>query len=346
MSERVRVLIVDDSPFYRKRIRCALRESARIEVVGEAGNGEEALQLTRTLAPDLVTMDVAMPVMDGIEAVARIMKEHPTPVIMFSALTREGARATLDALDAGAVDFLPKVNAREQQGSAAAILRERVLEVVANAYPNGRAGANHPLPEASSRHHRHAPASARLLVIGASTGGPVAVQKLLAELPADLPVPVLVGIHMPGSFTPTYAERLNSLSALKVREAQDGSLLLPGEVLVAPGGLATHVVSKGHQLAVAVDHGSEADLYHPSVDELFESTARTVGADGLGIVLTGMGADGADGAAALKRAGGRIWAQDKRSSVVYGMPRAVTEAGLAERVLSLQQIVPSLLEEL
>lgn len=346
MSERVRVLIVDDSAFYRKRIRSALKESTRIEVVGEAGNGEEALQLTRSLSPDLVTMDVAMPVMDGIEAVGRIMKEHPTPVIMFSALTREGARATLDALEAGAVDFLPKVNSSEQQGSAAATLRERVLEVVANARPNGRSVAPRPIPEVRPRREKVTHDGLRLLVIGASTGGPVAVQKLLAELPADLPVPVLVGIHMPGSFTPTYAERLNSLTALKVSEAQDGSLLVPGEVLVAPGGLATRVVKKGRQLAVAVDKGSEADLYHPSVDVLLESSARMVGTSGLGIVLTGMGADGADGAAALKRVGGRVWAQDKGSSVVYGMPRAVAEAGLAEMVLPLDQMVPTLLEEL
>jgi len=346
MSERVRVLIVDDSSFYRKRIRSALKESYRIEVVGEAGNGEEALQLTRRLSPDLVTMDVAMPVMDGIEAVGRIMQECPTPVIMFSALTREGARATLDALEAGAVDFLPKVTSSEQQGSAAAILRERVLEVVANARPARRSIPAQPkaatLPQRKKIRHE----GLRLLIIGASTGGPVAVQKLLAELPADLPVPVLVGIHMPGSFTPTYAERLNSLTPLTVREAQDGSLLVPGEVLVAPGGLATRVVTKGRQLAVAIDQGSEADLYHPSVDVLLESSAETVGAGGLGIVLTGMGADGADGAAALKRVGGRVWAQDKASSVVYGMPRAVAEAGLAEMVLPLDQMVPTLLEEI
>lgn len=346
MSQRVRVLIVDDSSFYRKRIRCALKESPDIEVVGEADNGEEGLQLTRRLSPDLVTMDVAMPVMDGIQAVSRIMKEHPTPVIMFSALTREGARSTLKALEAGAVDFLPKVNSGEPQGSAAAILRERVLEVVANAHSAGRAITAPPAREVYPRGEKARRQGLRLLVIGASTGGPVAVQQLLAELPADLPVPVLVGIHMPGSFTPTYAERLNSLTALTVREAQDGSPLVPGEVLVAPGGLMTRVVTKGRQLAVAVDQGSAVDLYHPSVDVLLESCARTVGADGLGIVLTGMGADGAKGAAALKDVGGRVWAQDKESSVVYGMPRAVAEGGLAGMVLPLDQMATTLLEEI
>ncbi len=350
MAERVRVLIVDDSSFYRKRIIAALSQSPEIEIIGEGANGEEALRLTKALTPDLVTMDIAMPIMDGIEAVGRIMAERPTPILMFSALTREGARATLAALDAGAVDFVPKIGSGDQQSSAEA-LRQRVLEVAASS--TGRSGSHarpapadiEPVRPAEPRVKRKARQGLQLVVIGASTGGPVAVQKVLAGLRSDFPLPVLVGIHMPAAFTATYAERLNAATPLPVSEAQDGSVLRPGEVLIAPGGQETRVISRRGQLMVSVGPGQEGDLYRPSIDTLLASTAESIPDGALGIVMTGMGADGARGAAALRRAGGRVWAQDQASCVVYGMPRAVADAGLAENVLALEQIAPSLLEE-
>jgi len=350
MSERVRVLIVDDSSFYRKRIIAALSQSPSIEVIGEGTNGEEALRLTKALSPDLVTMDIAMPVMDGIEAVGRIMAEQPTPILMFSALTREGARATLAALEAGAVDFVPKIGSGDQQSSAEA-LRQRVLEVAASATGKRSAqpvAANTTVetaPPVPRQKQARARQGLQLVVIGASTGGPVAVQKILVGLGSRFPLPILVGIHMPSAFTATYAERLDGATPLRVTEAQDGSVLRPGEVLIAPGGQETRVISRRGQLTVSVGPGREGDLYRPSIDTLLASTAESVANDGLGIVLTGMGADGAQGAAALHRAGGRIWAQDQASSVVYGMPRAVAEAGLADSVLAIEQIAPSLLEQ-
>jgi two-component system chemotaxis response regulator CheB len=345
MAKHIRVLVVDDSSFYRKRICNSLNESPQIEVVGEAENGEEALRLNRTLAPDLITMDVAMPVMDGIQAVRRIMADRPTRIVMFSALTQEGAKSTLEALEAGAVDFLPKISRAEHMGSSAALLRERVLGLTTDV----AAGSAAPAPVAASPKPAAAVvrrrSNTRLLVIGASTGGPVAVQQVLTGLPAGFPVPVLVVIHMPAAFTSTYAERLNSLCALQVSEARDESQLRPGSVLVAPGGLQTRVVAQGEQLRVNVAPGSPGELYHPSVDHALDSAARAAGSETLGIMLTGMGSDGAIGAQVLRRAGGRVWAQDRYSSVVYGMPRAVAEAGIAERILPIDRVARTLVEE-
>lgn len=350
MSKHVRVLVVDDSSFYRKRICASLRESSQIEVVGEAENGEQAVRLAKTLSPDLITMDVAMPVMDGIAAVRWIMAEHPTRIIMFSALTQEGARSTLEALEAGAVDFLPKIGPNEHMGSSAAQLRELVLGVGSTNFPSGPSAneahhaksAGRRAPPVNSRRHRE---NISLLVIGASTGGPVAVQQVLSGLPADFPVPVLVVIHMPGTFTTTYAERLNAQTGLEVREATDGDGLKAGCVLVAPGGYQTQVVNEAGHLAVRITEGGADELYHPSVDLTLKSLAQSVGAGGMGVVLTGMGSDGAVGAQMLSQAGGRVWAQDKASCVVYGMPRAVVEAEVAERILPIDEIASRLAEE-
>jgi len=343
MAEPVRVLVVDDSSFFRKRIRRYLEQSPQITVVGEAGNGEEALQLNQSLSPDLITMDVAMPVLDGISAVRRIMREHPTHVIMFSALTRDGARATLDALDAGAVDFLPKMGegntSAEDNGT---LLRNRVLEIASKRRPSAK-----PLEAEIPRQVASAPASSssqktRLVVIGASTGGPVAVQDILTRLPANCPYPVLVAVHMPKMFTGTYAERLQGLCAVEVLEAADGMRLQPGRVLIAPGGQQTEVRRSGDSLVVRVSDGGD-HLYKPCVDLTFASVAHEVGGTSLAIVLTGMGSDGAKGAKELKKSGARIWAQDEASSVVYGMPAAVARDGSADSVMSLSEIGRALL---
>jgi len=338
MNRKVRVLVVDDSSFFRSRISRALEEGGDIEVVGQAGNGREALELNRRLRPDLITMDVEMPVMDGITAVRRITAERRTPIIMFSALTREGARATLDALDAGAVDFLPKNPESANGQHAAQLLRDRVLGIAAH-----RVAGNLPRAAAPRTAAAHAGPRPRLVLLGASTGGPVALQQVLMALPASFPVPVLVAVHMPAAFTPTFAERLDQLCALRVREARDGDPLQPGTALVAPGGHQTLVEGRAGRLRVAVrDDGSQ--LYKPSVDLVLGSAARILGRELLGVVLTGMGADGREGARLLKDAGGALWSQDHASCVVYGMPQAVEKAGLSDRVLPLAEIGPSLVQ--
>jgi len=346
MAESVRVLVVDDSSFFRKRIRNVLEASPQISVVGEAANGEEALRLNQQLSPDLVTMDVAMPVLDGISAVRRIMREHPTDIIMFSSLTKEGAQSTLDALDAGAVDFISKPtggNEPEDKLHGASLLRERVLQIAHGSKQRGRIGPSEtrPLnvksvkPKISTQSKQSG--TLQLIVIGASTGGPIAVQQILTQLPANYPYPVLVAVHMPEAFTGTYAQRLDGVCQLRVKEARNGDALNAGQVLIAPGGYQTQIQKRGGKITVDVQSGGE-HLYKPSIDNCFSSAAKSLGNGVLGIVLTGMGSDGAMGAAMLKQSGSLIWSQDEASSVVYGMPQAVAKAGATDRVLSLSDL--------
>ncbi|MEJ2694432.1 MAG: chemotaxis response regulator protein-glutamate methylesterase [Candidatus Thiodiazotropha sp.] len=312
------------------------------EVIGSAVNGQEGIDKALSLRPDLITMDVEMPVVDGITAVRRIMHDAPTRILMFSALTREGARETLDALEAGALDFLPKETRVADRASADAQLLESLRSV-------GRARI--PSTKPSVVGYRVAPvrtASAgreirpSVVAIGASTGGPVALRQVLTALPRNYGLPVLVAVHMPGSFTKAYAERLNTVCSVEVREAVDRELLRPGLVLIAPGGRQMTVERgpAGHQ--VIITDALPGQLYHPSVDLLFASVAASFSGKALAVVMTGMGADGMKGAKDLKAAGSSVWSQDEKSCVVYGMPQAVERAGLSDRVLGLDEFGPAL----
>lgn len=352
-----RILIVDDSTFFRRRITQILQEDPELQVVGEAKDGMEAISMVKQLNPDVVTMDVEMPVMDGISAVKQIMAQCPVPIIMFSSLTQDGAQATLNALDAGAVDFLPKkfediaLNKKE----AISLLQNRV-KALARRAPVGMSRPSTrlrdslitppaPRPTLSSFSHDFSQVdstvtrsrlagkkSYKCLAIGTSTGGPVALQKILLELPATFPYPIVMVQHMPAAFTEAFASRLNDLCNLTVKEAQHGEILKKGVAYLAPGGKQMTV--EGHA-AMAHIKISEPELfpqaaYKPSVDLTFESLAKVFGAEVLGLILTGMGADGREGCRALKNKGAKIWAQDEKSSVVYGMPQAVTVANIAE----------------
>ena len=343
MEEKVRVLIVDDSAFFRKRIREQLERSGEIVIAGEAANGQEAVTMAGTLRPDVITMDVAMPLMDGISAVRHIMREHPTDILMVSALTREGARSTLDALEAGAVDFLTKHTggAGESARGGVESLAERVIDIARHQrerQPHGRGVPQKPAVPGRRERRRDA---LRLVAIGASTGGPVAVQRVLAALPANYPYPLVVAVHMPAEFTAAFAERLDATCAIKVRHANDGDELSPGLALIAPGGLQSSVELHGGHLRVRVRPGGE-HLYKPSVDILFESAAEALGGAVQAVVLTGMGSDGTAGAGRLKARGAIVWSQDQQSSIVYGMPYSVAKAGYTDRVLALDDIGPAL----
>ena len=336
-NRKLRVLVVDDSPFFQRRISDILDRDPGIEVVGVAGDGLAAVAQVHRLNPDVVTMDVEMPIMDGISAVRRIMSELPTPVLMFSAMTREGARATLDALDAGALDFLPKQF--NGTGSNTDLLPERIRTLVRH-HRLGRVAATRPpgpAPAPLRGRQRY-----RLVVIGASTGGPVAIQHLLAGLPADFPLPVLVVVHMPGSFTHAYAERLDGQSRIRVKEAEEGDLLRPGNAYLAPGGRQMLLQQRSAGVVISIREGRKDQVYKPSVDITLGSAAQTLGGEVLGLILTGMGADGRQGAQMLKRMGGTLWSQDQASCVVYGMPQAVEKAGLSDRVLALDEMAPML----
>jgi two-component system chemotaxis response regulator CheB len=381
----VSVLVVDDSGFFRKRLTEILTASGQIKVVGAATNGREGVEMAEKLRPDVITMDYEMPVMDGISAVREIMATRPVPVLMFSSLTYEGARVTLDALEAGAVDFLPK-NFEEiarDSSELQKILITRVLDV-AGSRPGGKASkpddapaatstprpepssgstsarpvrpsapsANSaspaqkkPQPETPRQSFRRGPAKHYSVVaIGTSTGGPVALQRVLTVLPASFPAPILLIQHMPASFTPAFAERLNKLCNIKVRQAEDGDLLEPGLALLAPGGKQIIVENRGGQARVRILPGDDRLHYRPCVDVTFGSLARAFPGKTLGVILTGMGADGKEGCRLMKQSGSDIWSQDEKSSVIYGMPMAVAKAGLTDEVLALDDVGPRLVD--
>ncbi|WP_040262340.1 protein-glutamate methylesterase/protein-glutamine glutaminase [Pseudomonas massiliensis] len=369
------VLVVDDSGFFRRRLTEILSQDSNIKVVGTASNGREAIDQALSLKPDVITMDYEMPMMDGITAVRHIMQRCPTPVLMFSSLTHEGARVTLDALDAGAVDYLPKnfedisrnpdkvrqllcekVNSIARSNrrfsspvpghgstSAAAVTpvpREplgsrapaRPLGAASTA-PLGRAGT--PAPVATGNSPPPKRKAYKLVAIGTSTGGPVALQRVLTQLPANFPSPLVLIQHMPAAFTRAFAERLDKLCKISVKEAEDGDQLRPGLALLAPGGKQMMVDARG---TVKILPGDERLNYKPCVDITFGSAAKAYADRVLAVVLTGMGADGREGARLLKQAGSQVWAQDEASCVIYGMPMAVAKAGLADAVYSLDDI--------
>ncbi len=352
----VRCLVVDDSGFFRRRIEEILNADPGIEVVGLAVDGRDAIQKAQQLKPDVITMDIEMPVMDGITAVRRIMSDSPVPILMFSSLTHEGAKATLNALEAGAMDFLPKrfEEISKDQAEAKRLLCQRVRGLARKPVQRApsRAGARttaatpspgvEPAPagRADRRRIDFRAADYDLLAIGTSTGGPVALQEVLKALPANFPLPILLIQHMPASFTPAFAERLDRLCAIRVKEAADGEVLEKGMALLAPGGMQMILDRKGEVTRVRVVESPPDQHYRPSVDIAFGSAARVFPGKTLAIVLTGMGADGREGAQRIKRGGGNVWAQDEASCVVYGMPAAV--AGFADRVLPLSRIGPGL----
>ena len=335
----VTVLVVDDSSFFQRRIKEILHERTDIRVVGFAGNGMEAIEKAQELKPDVITMDYEMPMLDGISAVREIMRLAPTSVIMFSSLTYEGARVTLDALDAGAVDFIPKNFAEISQDSSRLkkLLQDRIFELGNKAVPS-KATSRAVKPELSSTLSPSSPShKPKIVVIGASTGGPVALTEVLSKIPADFPVPILLVQHMPQNFTRAFAERLDKLCQISVCEAEDGVSIRPGVAYLAPGGMQM-MINPSSRNTLKILAGDGRINYRPSVDITFGSAAKSWGSSVLGVVLTGMGADGCDGAGMIKRAGGSVWSQDQASSVIYGMPMAVAKAKLTDRVLPLNQV--------
>ncbi|WP_339521353.1 protein-glutamate methylesterase/protein-glutamine glutaminase [Pseudomonas sp. EL_65y_Pfl2_R96] len=371
----VKVLVVDDSGFFRRRVSEILAADSNIQVVGTATNGKEAIDQALALKPDVITMDYEMPMMDGITAVRHIMQRCPTPVLMFSSLTHEGARVTLDALDAGAVDFLPKnfEDISRNPEKVKQLLCEKILSISrsnrrVSAYtPPAPVAAPAPTPAPSSvgsygssaparpapapipaRSHAATPSSPapkrkayKLVAIGTSTGGPVALQRVLTQLPANFPAPIVLIQHMPAAFTKAFAERLDKLCRISVKEAEDGDILRPGLALLAPGGKQMMIDGRG---AVKILPGDERLNYKPCVDITFGSAAKSYGDKVLAVVLTGMGADGREGARLLKQGGSAIWAQDEASCVIYGMPMAIVKAELADAVYSLDDIGRHLVE--
>ncbi|MDN3610618.1 chemotaxis response regulator protein-glutamate methylesterase [Vibrio ostreicida] len=363
----IKVLVVDDSSFFRRRVSEIINSEPRLEVMDVATNGKEAVEKAIRLKPDVITMDIEMPVMDGITAVREIMAQSPVPILMFSSLTHDGAKATLDALDAGALDFLPKKfeDIARNRDEAVSLLQQRVIEI-SSRRALMRRSTSKPASSASSNNagkpttvSRTAPvgkvaSSARfkatgkkyqLTAIGTSTGGPVALQKILTKLPANYPHPILLIQHMPSTFTAAFASRLNSLCKIQVKEAEDGDALKPGVAYLAPGGKQMMIDGRPGSARLRIIDGGERMNYKPCVDVTFGSAAKIYSEKVLSMVLTGMGADGREGARMLQGEGATVWAQDEDSCVVYGMPQAVAKAGISTEDLPLDRIAERMLVE-
>jgi two-component system chemotaxis response regulator CheB len=331
----IKVLVVDDSVVVRRLVSDALSSDPAIEVVGVAQNGSIALHKVEALKPDLITMDIEMPVMNGIETVAALRaKGVKTPIIMFSTLTAHGAAATLDALAAGATDYVTKPTNTGDMTQAVHVIGAQLLPRIKGLF---RSPSSTRLPTKLAP-SRAVYATPRVVVIGSSTGGPEALSKVISAFPRPLPVPVLIVQHMPPLFTAQLAARLDRNGPHRVIEAKGGERLEAGTMYIAPGDFHMEVVSDRGHVSTKISHGEQVNFCRPSVDVLFKSSAAVYGADQLGVVLTGMGADGREGARAIVDAGGRIYAQDEATSVVWGMPGAVATAGLAHSLFPIDDV--------
>jgi two-component system chemotaxis response regulator CheB len=345
----IKVVTVDDSAFMRKAIQTMLDKDPEIQVVATAKNGQEGLEKIREHQPDVVTLDIEMPVMDGLTALRHIMMEMPRPVLMVSSLTTEGGEATLKAMELGAVDFIPK---QLSKVSLDIIKIEKDLQDKVRTVARRRFRA--PAPRAAAKAAQAQPVQARpkahgapvrdVVAIGVSTGGPPAVQKVLGALPEKFPASVLIAQHMPAAFTGPFASRLNGLSKLHVKEAENGEKLRPGTVYVAPGGKHLAIDQKVSHIEIIVTDEPVEALYKPSADVLASSVAKSVGKRALGVILTGMGSDGKIGIQDIKDKGGRVLAQSDATCVVYGMPKAVVDAGLADRVVDIDDMAQAIVD--
>jgi two-component system chemotaxis response regulator CheB len=334
---KIRVLVVDDSATMRSLITAALNRDSEIEVVGAAGDPFEARGMIKALNPDVVTLDIEMPNMNGIEFLEKIMRLRPMPVVMVSSLTQAGAEMTLRALELGAVDCVGKPTTAT--GTAEA-LNEVADKVKAAARASVRTKAD--AAPATTRRLNYVP-SGDVVAIGSSTGGVEALLSILTQFPETCP-PTVITQHMPATFTASFAARLDRASGAKVTEAVDGALLEPGKIYVAPGGVSHLEVVRSAGLRCRLTQGDPVSGHRPSVDVLFNSVAQAVGDKAVGVILTGMGRDGAQGLLTMRKAGARTLGQDEQSCVVYGMPRTAFELGAVEKQVSLSSMGQSILD--
>lgn len=345
-ASKIRVLVVDDSAFVRRAIIRMFEQSPDISIIDVASDGEMAIDLIKKLKPDVVTLDVQMPVLDGLSALERIMMECPVPVVMLSSLTGRGGDQTLRALELGAVDFIDKSSAGGPM-EFGNLLKELTSKIhVAARIDLQKLVSKKPAPVApvpSKSPHLSSGNGADVVLIGVSTGGPPALQTILGALPLSFPVPILIVQHMPVGFTASLAERLNRVCAISVKEAQDGEVPRPGTVYIAPGGMHLKLHRLGDELQLKLDETPDDSLHRPSVDVLFNSAAQACGSRTLAFVLTGMGRDGAVGARSLKQAGGRVVVESETTAVVFGMPKAVQESVSVDGSVPLAQVAETML---
>lgn len=342
----IKILIVDDSAFMRKLLSDLFSAEADFMVIGTARNGKEALEKVKQLKPDVVTMDVEMPIMNGIQALEIIMREMPTPVVMLSSLTSSGAKATLTALELGAVDFVAKTSgvisnitgigneilAKSRAANKANVFQLSKMKVTLPSMTNLSSQAFMPLNEE------------RILAIGTSTGGPRALQEIITRLPGNLPCGVLIVQHMPPGFTKSLAERLNSLSALTVKEAEHNEVIRPGFVFIAPGDFHMTIEREGNKKVVKLNQNPPIGGHRPAVDPMMESVAKVYGERTVGVILTGMGHDGAKGIQNIKQQRGYTIAEDQSTAVVFGMPKSAIELGVVDKIVPLSAIAAEIVK--
>lgn len=348
--KKIRVLTVDDSALMRQVLAMLLAKDPEIEVIGSAPDPYIAREKIKALNPDVLTLDVEMPKMDGITFLEKLMRGHPMPVVMVSSLTEVGCETTMRALELGAVDFItkPKIDLREGMEEVAQDLIVKVKTAAVANVTRRVAGEKRPAGYAAGAASRSADSQAMIkttdtiIAIGASTGGTEAVKQVLEMLPPHTP-PVLITQHMPERFTKTWANRMNSLCRISVKEAEDGDSVLPGHALVAPGNFHMTLVRSGARYTVRINQDTPVNRHRPSVDVMFASVARYAGANAVGVILTGMGGDGAREMLTMKQAGAFTIAQDEATCVVFGMPKEAIKAGAVDKVLPLDDIAGAIL---
>jgi len=347
-GERIRVMVVDDSVVIRRLVTHALEADSLLHVVGAAANGAIALRQIPHWNPDVLTLDIEMPEMDGLETLRHVRKQYPQiRNVMFSTLTERGAAVTLEALTLGADDYVTKASNEGSLDRSLMRLREELVPKIKQFFHLPRTAVTPPpeplplCPPAPSPEAATEPP--KVLLVGVSTGGPAALSALLPQLPPAFPLPVLVVQHMPPLFTRFLAERLHSICRLPVAEAGDAETIAPGRIFIAPGDFHMRVRAGGDRMHLLLDQSPPENSCRPAVDALFSSAAQVFGGSALAVILTGMGQDGLRGARLLKAKGAAVLAQDEASSVVWGMPGAVVEAGLADRVLPLDLLAPEIL---
>lgn len=345
--KKIKVLVVDDSSFVRRAVTRMLEESADIQVVDVAADGEKAFELTKKLCPDVVTLDIKMPVMDGLKALEMIMKECPTPVVMLSSLTEKGGENTLKALELGAVDFIDKSLAGGHM-DISSLAEELIykIHIAAQVDVQKLLSRSGEVDKSLFPPPKTIPTSSdtEVVLIGTSTGGPPALQEILSKIPEHFPCPILIVQHMPVGFTASLAERLDRTSHIFVQEAVHREPILAGHAYIGPAGKHMKIKRCGGELFIDLGMFPEDALHRPSVDALFESAARVCEGRCIAVVLTGMGKDGSKGAMALKKAGARIVAESEETSRVFGMPKAVTEAVKVDSVVPLHEVAETILK--
>jgi two-component system chemotaxis response regulator CheB len=346
MPEKVKVLVVDDSAYMRVVLKDMLESDSSISVIGVAKDGLEAIEKVKTLAPDVVLLDIQMPKMDGIATLQRIMKESPTRTIMLSAMDKMDDQLALKALEMGAVDFISKPSGPVSIDIVN--FSDRIIEIVkiaAEASVEVLRKARAPLPGKVQSIKKEAVKGHKIVVIGASTGGPRALEMVFAALPRDLPASFLVVQHLPGEFSASFAKRLDAAKGPRVVLAVDGEKVQKGMAYLAPGGRHLKLGWKGAtSLVTRLDDGGPVNFVRPSVDVLFKSAAECLGGNLMAIVLTGMGVDGTAGAMVVKASGGRVVVQDEHTAVAYGMPKSVADAGWADKVLPLEKMAEEIVD--